>query len=454
MADSMSLLAALPVAVYTTDAQGRITYFNEAAAELWGCRPELGKSEFCGSWKLYWPDGTPLPHDECPMALALKQRRPIHGMEAIAERPDGTRVPFIPYPTPLFDADGVLTGAINMLVDISQHRRAEQAAQQLAAIITSSDDAIVSKNLDGIIQSWNGGAQRLFGYSPEEVIGKSIMILIPKDRQDEEPKIIERIRRGERVDHYEPVRRRKDGTLIDISLTVSPVRDGEGRIVGASKIARDITDRKRAQEQQKLLLREMSHRVKNLFAVTSGLVTLSARSANTPHDMAAAVRGRLAALTRAHELTRPGLIGGMDVAEQTTTLHALIRTIFAPYVNGHSGGRESVVVDGSDVPIGGSAVTNLALLLHELTTNAAKYGALSSADGVVHVGCTLQNGELVLTWKELGGPPIEAEPDNEGFGGLLARQLVSAHFGGTLARNWMRDGLVARLSVPADRLGN
>ena len=125
---SREAIEALPAAVYMTDAEGRITFYNEAAAALWGCHPEVGetsKSKFCGSWKLYWPDGTPLPHDKCPMAMALRQKRPIRGTEAIAERPDGTRVPFIPYPTPLFDASGRLTGAINMLVDISDHKRAE-----------------------------------------------------------------------------------------------------------------------------------------------------------------------------------------------------------------------------------------------------------------------------------------------------------------------------------------
>src|ERR1700752_4495980 len=96
---SHELLQALPVAVYTTDAAGRITFYNEAAAALWGCRPELGKDEFCGSWKLYWPDGTPLPHDECPMAIALRQKEAVRGLEAVAERPDGTRGPFISYPT-------------------------------------------------------------------------------------------------------------------------------------------------------------------------------------------------------------------------------------------------------------------------------------------------------------------------------------------------------------------
>jgi PAS domain S-box-containing protein len=120
------LLNALRAAVYTTDAAGRISFYNEAAAELWGCRPELGRSEWCGSWRLSWPDGTPLPHHECPMALALKEDRCIRGMEAVAERPDGTRVPFIPYPTPLHDASGKLVGAVNMLVDITDRKRAEE----------------------------------------------------------------------------------------------------------------------------------------------------------------------------------------------------------------------------------------------------------------------------------------------------------------------------------------
>jgi len=123
---SRDAIEALPAAVYMTDAEGRLTFYNEAAAALWGCRPELGESKFCGSWKLYWPDGTPLPHDKCPMAIALHQGRAIRGMEAIAERPDGTRVPFIPYPTTLFDASGRLTGAVNMLVDISEHKEAEE----------------------------------------------------------------------------------------------------------------------------------------------------------------------------------------------------------------------------------------------------------------------------------------------------------------------------------------
>ena len=113
------LLDALPVAVYTTDAEGRITYFNEAAVELWGNRPPLGSSKWCGSWKIYWPDGRPLPHDECPLAVTLKTGEPVRGVEAIAERPDGTRVNFLPYPTPLREGSGRVTGAINLVMDIT-----------------------------------------------------------------------------------------------------------------------------------------------------------------------------------------------------------------------------------------------------------------------------------------------------------------------------------------------
>jgi PAS domain S-box-containing protein len=117
------LLDALPMAIYTTDADGRITFFNQAAVEFAGRTPEIGSDQWCVTWRLYWPDGRPMAHDECPMARALKEDRLIRGEEAIAERPDGTRVPFMPYPTPLHDASGRLVGAVNMLVDLTARKK-------------------------------------------------------------------------------------------------------------------------------------------------------------------------------------------------------------------------------------------------------------------------------------------------------------------------------------------
>ncbi|HEX3494994.1 MAG TPA: PAS domain S-box protein [Methylocella sp.] len=569
------LLEALPAAVYTIDRAGRITFFNEAAADLWGWRPELGKSEWCGSWRLYWPDGRPMRHDESPMAVALKEGRPIRGAEAAAERPDGTRVPFLAYPTPLWDRSGALTGAVNTLIDITERKRTEQLAQQLGAIVASSgdsivsqdldgiikswnpgaerlfgytaeevigkpitllipmdrhneesdilsrirrgecvdhyetvrrrkdgslfevslsvsplkdaegriigaakiarditerkrteqlaqrlgaivessDDAIVSKDLDGIIKTWNPGAERLFGYTAEEVIGKPITLLIPMDRHNEESDILSRIRRGECIDHYETVRQRKDGSLVEISVTVSPLKDAEGRIIGAAKIARDITARRRAQEQQNLLVREMSHRVKNLFAVASGLVTLSASSARTPADLAEAVRDRLGALARAHGLTRPGLMNGGEKPGEDTTLHALVQTIFAPYVGPERFKDHGFyVVTGPCLPIGGNAITSMALVMHELTTNAAKYGALSSPGGYVHIDWSVEEDELLLIWKEHGGPSLDGPAEHEGFGSSLVRRLVTGQFGGELSYDWKPKGLIIRLSVPVERL--
>ncbi len=169
-------------------------------------------------------------------------------------------------------------------------QRAERAAQQLVAIVESSEDAIVSKDLDGIISTWNQGAERLFGYTAEEAVGRSITILIPPGREDEEPAILARIRRGERVDHYETVRRRKDGSLVDISLTISPVRDGNGAIIGASKIARDITDRKEADAR----LHESERRLTELLAaIPAAIYTTDAQGKITYFNaMAVELAGR------------------------------------------------------------------------------------------------------------------------------------------------------------------
>ena len=158
------LLAAIPAAIYTTDAQGKITYFNQAAVEFSGRTPVLGSDEWCVTWKLFMPDGTPLPHDQCPMAVALKEGRAVRGAEAVAERPDGTRVPFIPFPTPLRDSSGKVTGAINMLVDISERRQAETPAAAAARRTQPSHqeqhaDAAVAAVLRGQNRAQRGGAE-------------------------------------------------------------------------------------------------------------------------------------------------------------------------------------------------------------------------------------------------------------------------------------------------------
>jgi two-component sensor histidine kinase len=272
-------------------------------------------------------------------------------------------------------------------------------------------------------------------------------MLIPTDRYDEERAILARIRRGERVEHYETSRQRKDGSLIDISLTISPVRNPDGVIVGASKIARDISERKRAEERQDLLLREMDHRVKNLFALSIGVIALSARAAKTPGELSAAVQARLAALAKAHALTlRETSSGGLRTG-QTTTLHALIKTILSLYEGQTDNNEARVAISGPDIPIGGGSVTSFALLLHEFATNAAKYGALSTSTGYIDIACSENDGQFALTWTELGGPQILHQTDSEGFGSLLARATVQGQLGGEISRDWKPEGLTIRLTV-------
>lgn len=338
------------------------------------------------------------------------------------------------------------------MANITDRKRTEQYALHLASIVESSDDAIISKDLEGVITSWNRGAEHLFGYTAHEAIGRPVTMLMPPDRENEEPTILSRIRRGERIEHYHTIRRRKDGVLIDISLSVSPIQDRHGQIVGASKIARDVTELRRAQERQQLLLREMNHRVKNLFSVASSIVTLSARSARTPKELAASVEDRLGALARAHALTLTMPSDLPVVVERPTSLHALIRTVMSPYDGRTDDGKERVVIRGDDTPLASSSITSLALLIYEFATNAAKYGALSTPDGSIDVSCRETEDQFVLTWRERGGPPVKHESGDEGFGGVLSRMAVSGQLRGTISHDWAAEGLTLRISVPRDSL--
>lgn len=312
------VLQALPGAVYTIDAAGRITFYNEAAADLWGCRPEIGTDSWCGSWKLYSPEGIPLAHDECPMALALKEERAIAGAEAVAERPDGTRVPFLAYPTPLHDGSGAVCGAVNMLVDISE--------------------------------------------------------------------------------------------------------------------------RKRAELHQKTLLDELNHRVKNTLATVQSLAGHTIRKSGLPPEVRADFEGRLIALSRAHDqLTRAHW--------EAADLKKIVEDTFEPF----RGGSEALQISGERIRLGAQAALTLSMIFHELATNAAKYGALSSPNGRLAVSWTVANGHrpptLCINWQETGGPVVK-RPDRIGFGSRLVERGITHQLHGSAKLDYDPAGLRCTMEIP------
>lgn len=316
----------------------------------------------------------------------------------------------------------------------------------LAAVVHDSHDAIVSKTLDGIITSWNPSAERLFGFTAEEMLGRSITTIIPADRLDEENRILAKLRRGERIEQFETVRRTKSGELIDIEITVSPVRDRNGEIIGASKIARDISEAKRLTEQQKLIIREMNHRIKNLFALTQGLVALSSRNSASAKELARDITERLAALAKAHQLVLPDLRGD-GTGPGSVSLTEMLKVTLAPY----DAGSVRIDVQGQDCRIGGRAMTSIALLLHELATNAAKYGALATPEGRLEVTISPDDKNLVMHWAEFCSAGHPADLGDAGFGTELERAAIRG-LGAELERSWRDDGLSIRMSFPLSRL--
>jgi PAS domain S-box-containing protein len=313
-------------------------------------------------------------------------------------------------------------------------RESEQQLRWLASIVESSDDAIVSKNLDGIITSWNKGAERVFGYTVEEAVGQPITIVIPQDRQDEERTILTRIRRGERIEHFETVRQRKHGSLIWVSLTISPVKNAEGKIVGASKIARDITEQKRTNDLVATLAREAEHRSKNLLANVQAMVNLS--QADAVADLKKAIEGRIQALANVHSLFVATRWIGAE-------LSAIATQEFAPY---SAAGEKQARIDGPQVLLGPDTAQAVAVSLHELATNAAKYGALSTANGHVDLKWSQEaNGRLHLRWIETGGPIVKP-PTRMGFGGRVIEQMI-AQLKGKSRFDWRAEGLVCEITL-------
>lgn len=298
-------------------------------------------------------------------------------------------------------------------------------AERLAAIVDSSFDAIISKDLNSVVTSWNPAAEHLFGYSAAEMIGQSILLIIPPALQGEETEIIKRIRDGERIGSFETTRRRKDGVLIPVSLTISPIRDSLGQIAGASKIARDITAAKESEQRIRLLMREVNHRVKNQFAVILSMVRETSKRTLDPREFEDQIRNRIMALSRSHDLLVTSEWSG-------TSLFDLVQEQMRPF--GH---EDRVTLSGPLITLQPNAVQHLGMAFHELGTNSSKYGALSGDAGRIEVRWRLagspETGQnMELTWEETSpAKAVEEDGGRTGFGSVVLRRVAPQSLNGT-----------------------
>ena len=299
--------------------------------------------------------------------------------------------------------------------------------QYYEAIVEGSNDAIIAKDLDSRILSWNPAAERMFGYTEGEVLGKKIHFLIPEERRDEEANFISRLRQGERIENFETIRVNKDGSRFPISVSISPIRDDAGHVIGASKIARDITARHFAAEQQSLLLSEMQHRVGNSFAIASGLLGLSASHSSTIDELVRDMRGRLTALASAHSLAAPKNASGEGGERGFKSILDAILSAFSVAGN--------VIEDVEDIPIKGAAVTPLSIIFYELCTNSIKYGALSEQNGSLSISAKRCEAKFCISWRErFSGEAAKQVNTSQGLGSLLCKMAAEEQLGGSLKR--------------------
>ncbi|MDH2090348.1 PAS domain S-box protein [Rhizobium pusense] len=329
------------------------------------------------------------------------------------------------------DDGGNMSQAVAISVDIGERRHAQEIEKHLASMIASSNDAIMGIDLDMKITSWNAAAEKLYGYSQDEVVGRSVLMLVPDGRQEEEPRILTEVRAGRFVEPYETQRRRKDGRLVEVLLSVSPIRDANGRVIGASKTAHDITARKDAERLKSILVNELHHRVKNVLATVTAIArqTLGRDKAN--HEEVEAFTSRLASLSRAQDLL-------VHADWQHADLKAVMQQALSPYP------VDAFQIGGPSVPLPPRAVVSLSLALHELATNAAKYGALSAPGGQVSISWQfepLADNRLRIVWEERGGPEV-APPRRRGFGSTLIERLLSAELKGETKFVYEKSGVI------------
>jgi PAS domain S-box-containing protein len=348
---------------------------------------------------------------------------------------------------PIIDEFGKVGGIFVEGYEVTDRARAEETNARLAAIVSSSPDAIISfAPEDGRISSWNQGAEETFGYSAEEAIGAPVTLLLPREAlsPDEDSTGIFNLAMARGSVRLESRRRRKDGAIIDVSITATQMKDEHGKPLGVSAIFRDITAQKRAHERQLLLARELHHRIKNTLATVQAIAGSTARSVNSIHEFMQRFSDRLISMGRTHTLITENDWAGANLRD-------LLRLELDPYDDG-SDNRIKLV--GPEVYLPPDTALALGFGFHELTTNAVKHGALSVLGGQVEVTWSTTAGEsgdrLQLTWVERSGPPVST-PSRRGFGSQLLQRVLGTQVDGSVNVAYERDGVSVEIELPLKR---
>ena len=374
---------------------------------------------------------------------------------------------------PVRDADDQISGIMTLGVDVTdrvianleadrQAREAAMSSKRLALAVEATELGLWDWDAVGDKIYWSARQREIFGVGPDEPLTHDTwrLAIHPEDRDEIVKKVallMDPASPGKLAVEYRIVRTDREVRWISSrGRMLYETVDGESRPVRLLGTILDITERRRNEEVRKLLVQELNHRVKNLFAMAVSMVSLTARAARSPMEMAVALRGRLEALARSHELIRPAITGDEPVGPGTS-MADILQTILAPHADPlqHASGKAAssrIVIERQHLPIGAKAATGLTLVLHELATNASKYGALSVEDGFIHVSYRQDDAMLVLDWQELDGPTIVQKPTTQGFGSQLARKSVTDQLGGEIVYDWRPEGLHVRICLPLSQL--
>jgi PAS domain S-box-containing protein len=453
---SDEILELLPIATCICDSAGRIVQYNQRAVELWGRAPMPGQThdQFTAQCRFFVGHGEELPRSK--LAEVLQTGRSVLNEEVTVERGDDEPIVVLLNIEPLVDAQGRLVGVINCFQDVTERKhmvdaldRSQQALRQQEerwnATYEHAAIGIVELDAEGRFLRVNEAICSITGMSREALLGWRLFGRTHPDDRDLDEELYGRQVAGD-LGFYSIEKRfiRPDGRVIWIAVRSSTVRDATGHFLYGVRVVQDVTERKEAEKRQKLLIDELNHRVKNTLATVQSLATQTARGTDSPDAFRRAFEGRLIALSLAHDqLTRRHW--------RSADLRDIVEGAIAPHL---PRSQDQIAVDGEAITVTPRAALTLALALHELTTNASKYGALSVPEGRIEVGWRIerppsQPAMLRIEWRERGGPPV-AVPKRHGFGTRFIEGSIAAELQGTARLDYDPAGFRCAMNIPLD----